>query len=146
MENLKQYTFIKPDNLTIDEKYNLYVSYKDICGFVEMKKDEFLEEYKNKDPLNTILTYHMIKYQTTLVDFTMDSKNERINGMIVDNNIKYKERFYKLKIPANIETGDDVIFIKHTVGWYWYVTCFENENKAEDKSTLRHINQKPDKM
>jgi hypothetical protein len=141
MDTIKQYTFIKPDNLTIDEKYKIYETYKDICEYYDMKKEEFYEVYKDRDSLGIALTYHMIKYQTTLVDFlvtTCDNRTIKIDGMIVDNNTKYKKRAYKIKTSEDLKTGDNVIFIKHMVGWGWYIACTEIEDK-DDKSTLRHI-------
>ncbi len=138
MNTLKQYIFIKPDKLTLEQQYDFYIVNKDLFEFEEMKKEEFFERFKDKEPGDLILNYHMIKYQTTLVDFTI--YENKIEGMIVDDNIPYKKRCYKTKLAEDLETGDDVVFIKHMVQWGYYITCTEIKDKINDNIGIRHLN------
>ena len=140
MEELKQYTFIKPDTLTIEQKYNIYLNYIDTGNYVAVSKENFYETYKDRDHLSSIFTYYMEKYQTTPVDFTFaNGLNNTIFGIIVDNNVKYKKRIYQLTSGEHLKTGDNILFIKPMSGWGYYLTCIEIEEKLEQKSTLRHL-------
>ena len=132
MDELKQYTFIKPETLTVDQQYKLYLEYKDIHD-VDISREDFYQNYENKDYLGLVLTYYMCKYQTTLIDFTV--YNGKIDGIIVDDNIKYKKRKYYILSSESFKTGDNILFIKHISGCGFYVYCMEIEDNPETKST-----------
>ena len=141
---LKQYTFIKPVSLTPEESYIFMQENHDLYGQVlkTSSLDEILRHLQSfYGIIGITLTYNMIKYKTTLKDFTYDinDDNTKITGIISDDEVEYRKRRYRINRAVDVSPGEPVLFIKHVSDWGYYITCTDSVEIAENKQTIKHI-------